>query len=178
MTLSYFDQDTVQDTKQQSLTRQITPLVQEYFDTEWGNPITTEKEMFELLGLEVFVVGLSWDLILRKREALRRAIFRHSIETIAGWGEAEVEALLIDASVIRNRRKINAVITNARAALTLREEWTDLAEFLWSFDPMPRSVEDTKQLVAALKERGFTMLGPVTVFALLQCTGIVPAATS
>ena len=86
--------------------------------------------------------------------------------------------MLIDASVIRNRRKINAVITNARAALTLREEGTDLAEFLWSFDPMPRSVEDTKQLVAALKERGFTMLGPVTVFALLQCTGIVPAATS
>ncbi|WP_232218104.1 DNA-3-methyladenine glycosylase I [Corynebacterium tuscaniense] len=172
MTLSHFELDTHQDNQQQALTRHMTPLVQEYFDTEWGNPVTTEKEMFELLGLEVFVVGLSWNLILRKRDALRRAIFNNSIETIARWGEADVEALLSDDTIIRNRRKINAVITNAQAALALRDEGTDLAEFLWSFEPTPQSVEDTKELVKALKVRGFTMLGPVTVFALLQCTGI------
>ena len=86
--------------------------------------------------------------------------------------------MLIDASIIRNRRKINAVITNARACLALREEGTDLAEFLWSFEPTPQSVDGTKELVAALKERGFTMLGPVTVFALLQCTGIVHGGPS
>ena len=178
MTLSHFEQDTHQDNQQQSLTRHMTPLVQEYFDTEWGRPVTTEKEMFELLGLEVFVVGLSWNLILQKREALRRVIFSNSIETIAAWDETDVEALLIDASIIRNRRKINAVITNARACLALREEGTDLAEFLWSFEPTPQSVDGTKELVAALKERGFTMLGPVTVFALLQCTGIVHGGPS
>ncbi|AQQ14752.1 DNA-3-methyladenine glycosylase 1 [Corynebacterium glaucum] len=157
------------------------PLLRDYYDTEWGMPIRDEAGMFERLALEGFQVGLSWRLILTKREALRRAFHGFDPDTVAGM---EVEHLLDDASVIRNRRKLAAAVTNAQATVALREEGTDLAEFIWSYQPAetpaPRTVEEvptrspeSEQLAKDLKSRGFTFVGPVTMYALMESVGIV-----
>lgn len=158
------------------------PLLRGYYDTEWGMPITDEHGMFERLCLEGFQVGLSWRLILQKREALRRAFHGFDPEQVAAM--EGIEHLLDDASLIRNRRKLTAPLTNARATLALREEGTDLAEFIWSFQPAvtpaPETMEDvptrspeSEALTKALKQRGFTMVGPVTMYALMESVGIV-----
>ena len=157
------------------------PLLRNYYDTEWGMPIRDEAGMFERLALEGFQVGLSWRLILTKREALRRAFHGFDPDTVAGM---EVEHLLDDASVIRNRRKLAAAVTNVQATVALREEGTDLAEFIWSYQPAetpaPRTVEEvptrspeSEQLAKDLKARGFTFVGPVTMYALMESVGIV-----
>lgn len=157
------------------------PLLRDYYDTEWGMPVRDETGMFERLALEGFQVGLSWRLILTKREALRRAFHGFDPDTVAGM---EVEHLLDDASVIRNRRKLAAAVTNAQATVALRKEGTDLAEFIWSYQPAdtpaPRTVEEvptrspeSEQLAKDLKARGFTFVGPVTMYALMESVGIV-----
>lgn len=157
------------------------PLLRDYYDTEWGMPIRDEAGMFERLALEGFQVGLSWRLVLTKREALRRAFHGFDPDTVAGM---EVEHLLDDASVIRNRRKLAAAVTNAQATVALRAEGTNLAEFIWSYQPAetpaPRTVEEvptrspeSEQLAKDLKARGFTFVGPVTMYALMESVGIV-----
>ena len=157
------------------------PLLREYYDTEWGMPVTDEHGMFERVCLEGFQVGLSWRLILQKRDALREAFHGFEPEAVA---KMSVEHLLDDASLIRNRRKLAATVHNARATLALRDEGTHLGEFVWSYQPSqtpcPRTMEEvptrspeSEQLAKDLKKRGFTFVGPVTMYALMESTGIV-----
>src|SRR5262245_33222645 len=109
----------------------------DYHDREWGRPLHGEAELFERLTLEAFQSGLSWLTILRKRANFRRAFERFEVERIAAYGEAEVRRLLADAGIVRNRRKIEAAITNARATLELQAAGESLDELLWSFAPDP-----------------------------------------
>lgn len=157
------------------------PLLREYYDTEWGMPVTDEHGMFERVCLEGFQVGLSWRLILQKRGALRDAFHGFEPEAIASMS---IEHLLDDASLIRNRRKLEAAVINAQATLELRDEGTHLGEFVWSYQPSqtpcPRTMEEvptrspeSEQLAKDLKKRGFTFVGPVTMYALMESTGIV-----
>ena len=158
------------------------PLLRHYYDTEWGMPIRDEAGMFERLCLEGFQVGLSWKLILQKRDALREAFHGFDPDVLARMDS--IEHLLDDASLIRNRRKLQAVLTNAAATRELRETGTDLATFIWSYQPettpVPRSMEEvptqsdeSRRLARDLKKRGFTFVGPVTMYALMESTGII-----
>ena len=157
------------------------PLLREYYDTEWGMPVTDEHGMFERVCLEGFQVGLSWRLILQKRDALREAFHGFEPEAVASMS---IEHLLDDASLIRNRRKLEAAVRNAQATLALRDEGTHLGEFVWSYQPSqtpcPRTMKEvptrspeSEQLAKDLKKRGFTFVGPVTMYALMESTGIV-----
>ena len=156
-------------------------LLREYYDTEWGMPVTDEHGMFERVCLEGFQVGLSWRLILQKRDALREAFHGFEPKAVASMS---IEHLLDDASLIRNRRKLEAAVKNAQATLALRDEGTHLGEFVWSYQPSqtpcPRTMEEvptrspeSEQLAKDLKKRGFTFVGPVTMYALMESTGIV-----
>lgn len=158
------------------------PILRDYYDTEWGMPVRDEAGMFERLCLEGFQVGLSWRLILTKRERLRDVFFGFDPDEVARM--EGIEHLLDDASLIRNRRKLTAPLTNARATLRLREDGTDLAELIWSYQPdstpAPRTSRDvptrspeSEALAKELKRRGFTMVGPVTMYALMESVGIV-----
>ncbi|WMY77333.1 DNA-3-methyladenine glycosylase I [Citricoccus sp. I39-566] len=159
------------------------PLLREYYDSEWGMPVRDEQGLFERLSLEAFQSGLSWATILRKRPAFRRAFADFDADAVAGFGDGDVARLLEDAAIIRNRAKILATIGNAQATRHLRAEG-GLAELLWSFQPErtpePRTTEDvpsrSPESVAAAKElksRGFSFVGPTTVFALMEAVGIV-----
>ena len=158
------------------------PLLRHYYDTEWGMPIRDEAGMFERLCLEGFQVGLSWKLILQKRDALREAFHGFDPDALARMDS--IEHLLDDASLIRNRRKLQAVLTNASATRELRETGTDLATFIWSYQPettptprtmeeVPTQSEESRRLARDLKKRGFTFVGPVTMYALMESTGII-----
>jgi DNA-3-methyladenine glycosylase I len=154
-----------------------------YHDEEWGVPLHGETALFERLSLEGFQSGLSWITILRKRENFRRAFAGFDPEKIAGFGAADVERLMADASIVRNRAKIDAVIRNARAIAELD---TPLDKLLWSFAPepggrpRPRTLADvpavtpeSKAMAKELKRRGFAFVGPTTCYALMQATGMV-----
>lgn len=157
----------------------------DYHDSEWGQPLHGEKELFERLTLEAFQSGLSWLTILRKRENFRRAFDGFEIETVADYGEAEIERLLGDAGIVRNRRKIEAAITNAEAAREMHSSGETLGELIWSFTPgeerpAPRTVEElepttaeSKALAKELKGRGFVFVGPTTLYATMQAIGVV-----
>lgn len=158
------------------------PLLRHYYDTEWGMPIRDEAGMFERLCLEGFQVGLSWKLILQKRDALREAFYGFDPDVLARMDS--IEHLLDDASLIRNRRKLQAVLTNAAATRELRESGTDLATSIWSYQPettptprtmeeVPTQSEESRRLARDLKKRGFTFVGPVTMYALMESTGII-----
>ncbi|WP_186181366.1 DNA-3-methyladenine glycosylase I [Burkholderia gladioli] len=159
------------------------PLLKHYYDTEWGMPVRDEQGLFERLSLEAFQSGLSWLTILRKREAFRDAFRGFVPEQVAAFGERDVERLLADERIIRNRSKILAAINNAAATIRLREEG-GLAEFIWSFrpdkTPEPRTVDEipttspeSEALSKGLRKRGFVFVGPTTMFALMEATGIV-----
>lgn len=160
------------------------PLLTEYYDTEWGMPVFDDDGVFERLSLEAFQSGLSWLTILRRRDAFRKAFDGFSIERVARFGDAEVEHLLHDEGIIRNRKKIVATIANAQAALRLRDSGGGLAELVWSFRPerspapasdddVPATSDESRALAQELKRRGFAFVGPTTVFALMTAIGIV-----
>lgn len=157
------------------------PLLRDYYDTEWGDPVRDERGMFERVCLEGFQVGLSWRLILQKREAFRDAFAGFDPEVVAGMS---IEHLLDDDTLIRNRRKLQAAVTNAKATLALRDEGTHLGEFIWSYQPdttpaprrmdeVPTRSAESEQMAKDLKKRGFTFVGPVTMYALMESTGIL-----
>lgn len=159
------------------------PLLREYYDTEWGMPVHGEAELFERLVLEGFQSGLSWATILRKRPAFREAFAGFDPDAVAAFGEEDVARLMEDARIIRNRRKIDAAVANARATVALRAEG-GLAGLIWSYrperTPEPRTVDEvpsrspeSEALAKELKRRGFTFVGPVTVFALMEAIGVV-----
>ncbi|OWY83884.1 DNA-3-methyladenine glycosylase I [Rhodococcus sp. BUPNP1] len=157
-------------------------LYRDYHDYEWGRPLHGRDEMFERLSLEAFQSGLSWLTILRKREAFRAAFHGFDVEAVARFTEADVERLLADPGIVRNRRKIEAVIANARAVLELP---TDLDELLWSFAPprrarrsvtveeIPAVTPESTAMARELKRHGFRFVGPTTAYALMQATGMV-----
>lgn len=159
------------------------PLLRDYYDTEWGMPVRDERGLFERLSLEVFQSGLSWATILRKRPAFRAAFEDFDPERVAGFGPDDVERLMNDAAIVRNRRKIEATITNAAVTLQLRAEG-GLAAFIWSFQPeqtpqpetfadVPTRSEESVALAKALSAKGMRHVGPVTMFALMEAVGIV-----
>lgn len=161
------------------------PLLREYYDTEWGMPVRDERGIFERLSLEAFQSGLSWASILRKRPAFRAAFDGFDPDAVAGYDEADVRRLLGNAGIVRNRAKILATIRNARATVALREDPDgDLAAFVWSFRPadtprpataaqVPTASPESLALSVALKRKGFSFVGPTTMYALMEAVGIV-----
>jgi len=158
-------------------------LLSEYYDTEWGMPVRDERGVFERLSLEAFQSGLSWATILRKRAAFRVAFAGFDPDEVATFDAADATRLLGDAAIVRNRMKIAATIQNAKATVALREQG-GLAEFVWSFQPattpeprtmaeIPTSSAESKALASGLRKRGFTFVGPTTMFALMEALGIV-----
>jgi DNA-3-methyladenine glycosylase I len=159
------------------------PLLRDYYDTEWGMPVRDEQGLFERLSLEAFQSGLSWSTILRKRPAFRAAFDGFDPDRVAAYDAADVERLMADAGIVRNRRKIEATVTNARATVALREEG-GLADLVWSFRPaetpapasyaeVPTQSAESKALTKALRGKGFVFVGPTTMFALMEAVGIV-----
>ncbi|HSL95565.1 MAG TPA: DNA-3-methyladenine glycosylase I [Thermoleophilia bacterium] len=155
-----------------------------YHDEEWGRPVLDDTRLFEHLSLEAFQAGLSWLTILRKRAAFRAAFAGFDPAAVAAYGPGDVTRLLDDAGIVRNRRKIEATITNAGRTLELIEREGSVAAFFWSFRPAHHAAPRTAaELVATspeatalakeLKRRGFRFVGPTTVYALMQATGIV-----
>jgi len=151
-----------------------------YHDTEWGFPVADDIRLFEKLSLEGFQAGLSWLTILRKREAFRRAFAGFDFERIARFGERDVERMLADASIIRHRGKIEAVINNAHRALELVESEGSLAAYVWRFapeaqrvTPLPAHTVESHALSRDLKRRGWRFVGPTTVYAFMQAMGLV-----
>ncbi len=154
----------------------------EYHDLEWGRTVRGDDAVYERIVLEAFQSGLSWITILRKREGFRRAFAGFSIEAVAEFTEADVEGLMSDVGIVRNRAKVTAAIANARAATELAE---GLSELVWSFAPTrrraaPASVADvpavtteSTALAKELKRRGFKFVGPTTVYAAMQACGVV-----
>jgi DNA-3-methyladenine glycosylase I len=153
-----------------------------YHDEEWGRPVRTDDGLFERLTLEAFQSGLSWLTILRKREAFRAAFDGFRVEIVAGYGEKDVDRLLADAGIVRNRAKIEAAIANARAAADLPD---GLAATLWRYAPEPRTqrpgsfaevpaiTPESTAMAKDLRKRGFRFVGPTTAYALMQATGMV-----
>lgn len=158
-------------------------MYRDYHDQEWGRPLRDGVGLFERMSLEAFQSGLSWLIILRKRENFRRAFAGFDIETVAEYTDDDVQRLMADQGIVRNRAKIDATIANARAAAELGTP-ADLAELLWSFAPSPRSrpadtsqipsaTDESKAMARELKRRGFRFVGPTTAYALMQATGMV-----
>ena len=153
-----------------------------YHDTEWGREVRGEQALFERISLEAFQSGLSWITILRKRPAFRRAFAGFDLDDVAAFDVADVTRLMSDETIVRNRAKIRATISNARAVRALD---VDLSDLLWSFAPTehvpaPAALSDVRTvtvesgaLARALKRRGFRFIGPTTAYALMQATGMV-----
>jgi DNA-3-methyladenine glycosylase I len=161
------------------------PLYERYHDEEWGFPVREERALYERISLEAFQSGLAWITILRKREGFRAAFAGFDPEVVARFGDDDVARLMADASIVRNRAKIEATIANARAVLELRAAGLDLGELLWSFAPerAPAAVAtlgetaattaESRALAKALKGHGFRFVGPTTAYAAMQACGIV-----
>ncbi|MDQ0315229.1 DNA-3-methyladenine glycosylase I [Amorphus orientalis] len=159
-----------------------------YHDQEWGRPVGDDRRLFEKIVLEGFQSGLSWLTILRKRENFRAAFAEFDFETVASFGDADVERLLGDAGIIRHRRKIESAINNARRARELVDAEGSLAAFLWRFEPLAaerpdrldweslRTLAQTERSTALskeLKRRGWSFVGPTTLYAFMQAVGLV-----
>lgn len=156
-------------------------LYRDYHDHEWGRPLHGRVPLFERVSLEAFQSGLSWLTILRKRENFRRAFSGFDIETVARYTDTDVARLMADEGIVRNRAKIDATISNARAAADI----DDFSELLWSFAPapprprpadsseVPSVTAESTAMARELKRRGFRFVGPTTAYALMQATGMV-----
>jgi DNA-3-methyladenine glycosylase I len=162
------------------------PEYRAYHDDEWGFPVADDVPLFEKLSLEGFQAGLSWLTILRKREAFRRAFAGFEFERVARFGERDVARLLADASIVRHRGKIEAVISNAARAVELVEAEGSIASYVWSFEPAPRTgpldrqalmelavTHESKALAKDLKRRGWRFVGPTTMYAFMEAMGLV-----
>ncbi len=157
-----------------------------YHDEEWGVPSRDERHLFEMLVLEGAQAGLSWSTILRKREGYRRAFGGFDPEAVARFDDADVERLMADASIVRNRLKITSARDNARATLALRDGGSDLVEYLWGFvggapvqnrfatmAELPAETEASRSMSRDLKRRGFRFVGPTVCYAFMQAVGMV-----
>jgi DNA-3-methyladenine glycosylase I len=161
-----------------------TPEYRAYHDHEWGFPVDDDVRLFEKLSLEGFQSGLSWITILRKRDAFRRAFAGFDFEVVAGFDEHDVARLLDDASIVRHRGKIEAVINNAGRAVELVADCGSLAGLVWQYEPESRAgglrreaieahTAESRALAKELKRRGWRFVGPTTVYAFMQAMGLV-----
>jgi DNA-3-methyladenine glycosylase I len=157
-----------------------------YHDDEWGVPLHDDPALFELLILEGAQAGLSWDTVLRRREGYRRAFEGFDIDRIARYGERDVERLLQDAGIIRNRAKINATIANAIATLDLQREFGSLDAYIWAFvdgkpkvnafaklSELPAQTAESLAMSKDLAKRGFRFVGPTICYAFMEAGGLV-----
>lgn len=162
------------------------PLNLEYHDREWGVPIRDDRSLFELLSLEGAQAGLSWTTILRKRDGYRRAFGGFDARRIAEYDERDVERLLNDPGIVRNRAKVASVIRNARACLRLTDDIGSFSDHLWSFvdgstiqnrwaalGDLPAETDASRAMSKDLKSRGFNFVGPTILYALMQSAGMV-----
>ncbi|WP_431308228.1 DNA-3-methyladenine glycosylase I [Arsenicicoccus piscis] len=159
------------------------PMMRDYYDTEWGLPVRDERGLFERLSLEAFQSGLSWAIILRKRPTFRAAFRDFDPDVVAAFDDDDVERLLADQGIVRNRAKVLATIGNAAATVRLREEG-GLVDLIWSFQPavtpapqdqaqVPTTSPESVALSKELRRKGFRFVGPTTMFALMEAVGIV-----
>ncbi len=144
------------------------PDYRPYHDTEWGFPVADDIRLFEKLCLEGFQAGLSWLTILRKREAFRTGFAGFDFERVARFGKRDVDRLMGDNAIVRNRAKIEATINNARRAVEVVEAEGSFAAYVWRFES-----EDGRALAKDLKRRGFAFVGPTTVYSFMQAMGLV-----
>ena len=161
------------------------PMYERYHDEEWGVPVHGDAALYERIVLEGMQSGLSWATILRKREAFREAFEGFDPLRVAAFGDDDVARLMDDSRIVRNRQKIEAAITNARAVVALQESGISLDEMFWSHAPTPRakrltrrediptSTPESRELAKALKMAGFVFIGPVTIYAAMQACGLV-----
>lgn len=154
-----------------------------YHDEEWGIPLHDDARLFELLLLEGFQAGLSWAVVLNKREAFRRALDGFDAPKIAAYDEARIEALLQDESIIRSRRKLRAAVRNARAFLEIQRQYGSFDAYLWRYTggsplppgamPPPASTPLSEEISRDLKKRGMQYVGPVIIYSFMQAAGLV-----
>jgi DNA-3-methyladenine glycosylase I len=162
------------------------PLNLEHHDLEWGVPSRDLRHLFELLTLEGAQAGLSWTTILRKRDGYRRAFVGFEPEQVAAFGPDDVDRLMLDAGIVRNRGKIESTIDNARAILALERDGLHFVEHLWSFvggqpiqnrferiGELPSETEESRAISKDLKKRGFRFVGPTTLYAFMEAAGLV-----
>jgi DNA-3-methyladenine glycosylase I len=164
------------------------PLYLRYHDEEWGAPVTDDRRLFEKICLEGFQAGLSWLTILRKRPHFRSAFADFDIERVARFSARDIERLLEERGIVRHRGKIESTINNARRAAAVRDEFGSLAAYFWRWEPDPRSrprrltrnalmrlgrTAESIALSKDLKRRGWTFVGPTTVYAFMQAMGLV-----
>ncbi|MGT2951106.1 3-methyladenine DNA glycosylase [Streptococcus cuniculi] len=162
------------------------PLYVAYHDEEWGRPVKEDQVLFELLCLESYQAGLSWETILNKRTGFRQAFHDYDVLAVAQMSDSELESLLENPAIVRHRAKIFATRQNAQAFLKVREEYGTFADYLWSwvnFTPVDNHVKNyreapsktnlSEQLSKDLKKRGFTFVGPVCAYSYMQATGLV-----
>lgn len=162
------------------------PLYLDYHDREWGVPMAEDRRLFELLVLESAQAGLSWITILRRREGYRRAFDGFDPERIASYGPDRISALLCDTGIIRNRKKIESAVSNARAFLGIRETFGSFSAYLWGFvdgkpvvnewkemTEVPAKTDLSETISRDMKSRGFSFFGPVACYAFLQSAGVV-----
>jgi DNA-3-methyladenine glycosylase I len=158
------------------------PMMIAYHDEEWGVPEYDSRALWEKLMLDGFQAGLSWAIILRKRDGFRKAFAGFEPEKVAGFTESDVERLVLDPGIIRSRSKIEATIGNAHAYLKMRDAGEDFSKFVWGLaggkpimgaGPIPAKTPLSEQMSTALKKRGFKFVGPVIVYAWMQAVGIV-----
>lgn len=157
--------------------------LRDYYDHEWGKEVRGEQAVFERVCLEGFQAGLSWSTILAKREAFREVYHRFDVDKVAAMTDADIDRLMEDKRILRNRRKLSAAVKNAKATIALREEG-GLSDLVWSFAPdahqrpksvdeIPSTSDESKAMAKALKKAGFTFVGPTTCYALMQAIGMV-----
>jgi len=160
------------------------PDLRAYHDAEWGRPVGDDNRVYETLCLQGFQAGLSWLTILRKRDGFRRAFAHFDPAVVARFRDARVERLTTDAGIVRNRAKIVATVTNARATVALRDQGTSLAALVWRYrpkrSPAPKAMGDlaastpeSEALSAELRRQGFAFVGPTTIYAAMQAMGVV-----
>lgn len=157
--------------------------LRDYYDHEWGKEVRGEQAVFERVCLEGFQAGLSWSTILAKREAFREVYHRFDVDKVAAMTDADIDRLMQDKRILRNRRKLSAAVKNAKATIALRKEG-GLSDLVWSFAPdahqrpksvdeIPSTSDESKAMAKALKKAGFTFVGPTTCYALMQAIGMV-----
>lgn len=169
-----------------SWTLESDELMCRYHDEEWGVPEHDDRALYEKLVLDGAQAGLSWSTILNKREGYRRAFEGFEIERVAGYGEQEVERLLQDEGIVRNRQKVHSAIRNAQAVLEIQDEFGSFDAYLWDWvdgepirnawtalDAVPAETELSKKLSKEMKKRGFNFVGPTILYAYMQAIGMV-----
>jgi 3-methyladenine DNA glycosylase len=156
-------------------------MLEKYHDEEWGIPVHEEKKLYEMFLLELFQAGLSWSIILSKRENFRKAFDHFNVKKIAAYDEEKIQQLLKDPGIIRSRRKIEGAVINARIVLSLQKEYGSFAEYLWHYTDGKPIIEDSRVTSNALsddiskdlKKRGMKFAGTVTIYSFLQAVGII-----